>query len=98
MTNVEAFIHSLKATWIRRWICKEGKWTKIIGNKVKINDLLNYGEEYTLSVIKSISNTFWKDTLQAYYNVLKASKITTQEQFLLSPIFYNDYICAENKS
>ena len=97
MTNIVAFIHSLKATWIRRWIGKGGKWTEIIGNKVKINNLINYGTEYTLSLIKCISNTFWKDTLQAYYNIFKATKITTQEHILLSPIFYNGNICVANK-
>ena len=25
MTNIEAFIQSLKATWIRRWVCEGGK-------------------------------------------------------------------------
>ena len=38
MMNIEAFIQSLKTTWIRRLICKGGKWTEIISTKVKIND------------------------------------------------------------
>ena len=97
MTNIEAFIQSLKATWIRRWTCKGGKWTEIIENKVKINKLINLGNEYTSIMIKSINNLFWKDTLQAYYNLLKEAKVTNQEEFLSSPIFFNDNILVDNK-
>ena len=97
MTNIEAFIQSLKATWIRRWVCKGGKWTDIIGNKVKINDLVNFGNEYTSIIIKSINNIFWKDTLHAYYNLVNETKVTNQDEFLSSPIFYNGNILVDNK-
>ena len=64
---------------------------------MKINDLINFGNEYTLGIIKSINNLFWKDTLQAYYNLLKETKVTNQDEFLSSPIFYNDNILVDNK-
>ena len=35
MINIKAFINSLKATWIRRLLCTEGSWTKLIDTDKK---------------------------------------------------------------
>ena len=42
MINTKAFIKSLKATWIRRLLCNDGNWTKIIDKDISLENLINY--------------------------------------------------------
>ena len=52
MINVEAFINSLKTTWIRRLITYNHKWTKLISLYINLEIFYSCGKEYCTKVIK----------------------------------------------
>ena len=92
MINIKAFIKSLKATWIRRLLCNDGIWTKILETDICLNNLLNYGNDFTKQIINKISNPFWKDVLKAHSSLIETTKINSLEDFLQTPFFYNEKI------
>ena len=46
MINLNAFILSLKTTWIRRLILNDGNWSNVIKEKINLKNITVYGEEY----------------------------------------------------
>ena len=92
MINIKAFIYSFKATWIRRLLINEGKWTKIIEQDICFNQLLNNGNDFTNIIIDKISNPFWIDVLKTHNHLIKTTKINSIQDFLQLPIFYNENI------
>ena len=89
MINTKAFIKSLKATWIRRLLCNDGNWTKIIDKDISLENLINYGSSFTEHIITKISNTFWIDVLSSHNSLLELNKIKSIEELLQIPIFHN---------
>ena len=68
MINLQAFISSMKATWLRRWIQTDSEW-KDLNSNVNFKKLFDFGKAYADSIIKQISNPFWVDVIKAYSNV-----------------------------
>ena len=67
MINLQAFISSKKATWLRSWIQTDSERKDLNNNvNLKKND---FGKAYAESTIKQISNPFWADIIKAYSNV-----------------------------
>ena len=58
MINLNAFINGLKATWIRRCVQKESKWSKIIEQTLNFKNLLSMGNFHTETAIKNVNNPF----------------------------------------
>lgn len=92
MTNLKAFILSLKATWLRRVIKKENTWQHIMKDKINFKEVFDFGKNYTDLVVKQIKNQFWIDVLIAYSNILDLNNEKTQEFILSSSLFYNHKI------
>ena len=98
MINVEAFINSLKATWIRRLITDNHKWTKIISLYTNSETFYSCGKEYCTKEIKNIHNHFWQDVLKSNIEVTRKNKPTENTAFLSNAIYYNENIEIANKS
>ena len=96
MINLIAFINSLKSTWIRRMIFKHNGWAKIIQLNINKQKLIDSGKQYVKNIINSISNLFWKDTLNTYIDIVDKHKVC-KENILQCPIFYNPDITVGNK-
>jgi hypothetical protein len=97
MINVEAFIYSMKLTWIRRIFTNNGKWLSIANMYIDFNKIINCGRHYPETMSKRITNPFWKDVLQSlvhYYEKLPFN----HEYAFQNPLFYNENICIGNKS
>ena len=73
-------------------LCINGTWTKIIETDVCMSNLLNYGNDFTKKIIDKLSNSFWVDVLKAHSSILETTQINYLEEFLQTPIFYNENI------
>ena len=97
MVNIEVFISSLKLTWIRRLISKEGNWKSIIENNLNIIDFVNLGSNFIKNENEKINNKFWKDVIKSMYDFQKINKPKKIDHFLTLPIFQNEDILIGNK-
>ena len=98
MINTLNFIQSLKCTWIRRIINTSGTWIHLTQDIFDIKKLVNCGKYYSDTVSKKTTNTFWKDVLNAYSNLITSTKITNTSDVLMCPLFYNHNILIGNNS
>ena len=96
MINLQAFISSMKATWLRRWIQTDSEW-KDLNSNINFKKLFDFGKAYADSIIKQISNPFWEDVIKAYSNVLELNQQSTEDFALSSPIFFNHNILIVGK-
>ena len=90
MVNLEAFIDSMKITWIRRLIISPGKWSKLVQEILDINGILKFGEAYTEIQIQEKTNRFWNDVLGHIKRMLKRNCPLSREEVLATPVFYNN--------
>ncbi|KAK7484726.1 hypothetical protein BaRGS_00024011 [Batillaria attramentaria] len=94
--DVRNFITALKLTWIRKLKNGKHKWVKIITNVMPIlADLENFGGD--LPVSHSV-NDFWHDVLDALKLFSLKIDITTTDELLAEPIFYNSRILVGRRS
>ena len=98
MINVEAFLNSLKTTWIRRLITNNHKWTKLISLYINSEIFYSCGSEYCTKVIKNIHNQFWQDVLKSHIEVTTKNKPTENTAFLSNAIYHNENNKIANKS
>ena len=61
MTNVKAYIESLKLTWVRRIYTTKNKWQAVLKSIANLNRLSNSGTDYLNVCMNNCNNQFWKD-------------------------------------
>ena len=67
MVDIQAFVRSLKLTWLKRVIKSKATWAKLATNDLPhIENIVQHGSEKLLKTRSKISNPFWKDVLEAY--------------------------------
>ena len=96
MINLQAFISSMKATWLRRLIQTDSEW-KDLNSNINFKKLFDFGKAYADSIIKQISIPFWEDVIKAYSNVLELNQQSTEDFALSGPIFFNHNILIGGK-
>ena len=100
MIDLGSLNRLLKATWIEKYLDTEnqGRWQRFF-------ELRKYGGEITLtgnlnkkdsSFIK-VSDAFFKEILEIWLEVNFEQKVTSDEHFFASPLWYNSLIRIENK-
>ena len=97
MINLDAFITSLKLTWIRRLITDNHKWTKLLGLYTNVDKLLSCGMEFCIKEMKNIHNQFWQDVFKSHIEVITKNQPTDNTQFLSNAIYFNENIKIANK-
>ena len=97
MINLDAFITSLKLTWIRRLITDNHKWTKLLGLYTNVDKLLSCGMEFCIKEKKNIHNQFWQDVFKSHIEVITKNQPTDNTQFLSNAIYFNENIKIANK-
>ena len=97
MINLNAFIISLKTTWIRRMLLNDGNWSYVIKEKINLKYVTVYGEEYIQMLGNQINNKFWKDVLNSYSKFIAVNTPKSINDFLNCQIFYNKNILVDNK-
>jgi hypothetical protein len=96
--NLNAFILSLKSTWIRRLFQKDNKWQNIFMSFIDTDRFYNYGSDYIQKIQSKLKNTFWKDVLLSWAKVIEKERKFNCHFFLASPIWFNNKIKIDNKS
>ena len=91
MIDLQAFIKSMKISWLRRLLTANTTWQKMIISELPdIQDVLSYGSKKLLKVSARINNPFWKNVLQAYAAFSSAFKPDVP-QILSETVWYSDY-------
>ena len=103
MINLEAFISSLKCTWIRRLLTGGQSWINIfVANFGKDfhRNLVDYGDDYVLQLAKATNNQFWKDVFMEWQNTIKVTYLenSTKSEVPLAPVWYNSKITINHTS
>lgn len=98
MIDLQKFIISLKSTWLRRLIVAEEKeWISIFETEhFKISKFIDVGSDF-LKKVKT-NNKFWENVFQAWSNISDSDFITTLEEFIKSPVWYNPLLKIDNVS
>ena len=97
MINLEAFISSMKITWLRRLILYKNQWQSMTHLYFDENKLFNCGAHYAEKMANNCSNKFWKNVLSDMANFKALIKIDSSN-YLKEPLFYNHNILIGNKS
>ena len=76
LTDLEAFIASLKITWIRRLVGAIHKpWAILFESTITSkNNLIDLGTQYLKKIIPTLKNEFWKDVLISFLQFNKLNK------------------------
>lgn len=99
MVDYSKFITALKATWIRRILHSDAKWTKLLSAELEINveKLWKYGMDYINNLNAKITNSFWIDVFQSWVKT-NSTIVRTNPDLSCEHIFYNPGIAVGGKS
>ena len=92
MININAFITSLKVTWLRRLLIfsDNDNWSTL--SKINFNKIASMGEAYSGIVIKDLRNPFWKNVLESWSQYIRSFKIDSLVKVIYSPLWGNSQI------
>lgn len=97
MICLDSFCKSLKITWIRRFFndaCQSSWKDLIISTFPNILNMTIVGRQILYQLSKTCKNLFWKDVFLSFFELRKC---TDSELSILSPIWFNESICINNK-
>ena len=98
MIDTVSYMKSLKLTWFRRLLIgSDKKCFTFVNNLFNYDKIFMFGKCYLEGECKMLFNYFWKDVLLAYSDFIDNMKITTIEQFVNCPLFYNNNILIDRK-
>lgn len=67
MIDVQAFIKSMKLTWLKKLTQSQAIWAKISAIEVpNIQDIICYGSKHVEKIANKLCNQFWKNVLEAF--------------------------------
>ena len=95
MINLEAYIHALKSTWIRRILNTEGIWQNLLLQNTNIYKIMLLGFKHLEEAIANQKNKFWKDVLNSWLRIYRTENARTLN-LNLTPLWYNDEIKVNN--
>ena len=97
MVDINAFMKSLKLSWIRKVIQGQNKFTSLARKLIDFNILCNTGSLYAISAVKNITNAFWIDVLTIYSDFVKSINIDSVDKLVDMPLFFNNCLLINNK-
>ncbi|XP_052778728.1 uncharacterized protein LOC128216195 [Mya arenaria] len=90
MIDITSYIYSLKLKWIKKCILNDSsKCFKLMSVLFDVNKMLNFGKKFCEIICQKMSNTFWKDVINAYMLYIDRFCIDNVNQFMHMPLFYN---------
>ena len=93
--NIKTYITSLKLMWMRK-IFQDPKWKEILlCNCPEVESVKNFGPKV---LINAKVNSFWKDVFAAYLEYYGTLEVTTADEVLAEPLFFNNKFKIGNKS
>jgi len=95
MINIDAFIKSLKMTWIRRILSGESIWRGLTYDTMpsRLSNILNMGSYNIKLLTAETCNPFWKEVFNALYEFVNL----VTDDFLFAPIWLNHDIKIDGK-
>ena len=89
MIDINAFITSLKVTWLRRLILnsENDNWNLLSG--LNLNELVCLGDQGFECKIRSLHNPFWRDFLNSLHTFYSVMKIEELDDILCTPLWCN---------
>ena len=67
MIDLQAFVRSLKLSWLKRLVASNAVWAKLVDNEIlNVDAILHYGSKKIETCCRKINNPFWKDVLEAF--------------------------------
>ena len=92
MTNLTAFIDSLKAAWIRRVIQSDKLRDHLNSLGIDFEKLILTGINKIEQCAQSCTNMFWKNVFSAWKRVLEKEHKYSWDHVLKTPLWYNKNI------
>ena len=91
MVDLSLFINSLKATWFRRLLSMNNKFSKLVEYTCPfIKNIGKYGADYIkINLRNNNINPFWKNTLNSYLTIYQSMKNISGQQYLTTNIWFN---------
>ena len=91
MVDVDAFIRSLKLTWLKRLTESTAAWAMIAKTELPyIHDILQFGSKMLQKIRLKIKNPFWQDVVEAYSRFSIDYKPDSQD-ILSESLWFSDY-------
>ena len=96
MIHLQSFIKSMKLSWIRKMMTSNSNWIATFQDtqKINLNEILNFGNDYLKQTIAKVENIFWREVLTALY----ALKSLQPENAIFKPIWYNPKVIVAGQS
>ena len=94
MTELNNYIHDLKATWIRRaYTNVNAPWVQVLFPQPStLNNIFTLGSEYMKMTARKINNKFWSEVLASWSVVLANLPIKDITDALCEPLWHNPKI------
>ena len=91
MIDLQAFVKSMKMSWLRRLFTTKMAWQEVIRNQLPdIQEILVYGSKKILKISASIKNPCWKNVLEAFADFSSAHK-PEMPQLLSESMWFSDH-------
>ena len=74
LTNLKGFNASLKLSWFKRLLYQSEGWAEF-PIKLRVLDILKYGDNFPKKIMGDIHNKFWKDVVRSVINLNENLKI-----------------------
>ena len=90
MIDLKLFMDSLKATWFRRVLGMNNKFSKLVEFTCPgVKNIYKYGNDYIKTILNNNINPFWKDALNSYRIISHNIPVSTGNQCHSVNIWYN---------
>ena len=96
--DIDNYINSLKSTWLRKYLCGNGKWKHVLEKEVNMDIIINSGTKGIEEAQKRMHNNFWIDVFKSWKKIIEAYKLNQEINVLLQPIWHNDILMIGNKT
>ena len=92
MIDIQAFVNSMKLTWLKRLMQSQAQWTKVSVLELPkpIQEIMSYGNKFIRKIKVKVTNQFWKDVLEAF-ELFTREHIPDTEEMLSESIWFSDY-------
>ena len=97
MIDINAFINSLKLSWLKRLFLSQSTWAKLGDVEIGgIQNVLGYGTHQLQKTACETGNPFWADVIRALASFLKAYSPSV-EDILSESIWFSDHTKFKDK-
>ena len=91
MVDLEAFVRSLKLSWLKRMVTSDAAWATLATNELpNIANIMQYGSIKIKKIRDEMNNPFWQDVMEAFGRFSQDCNPGIP-QILTEGLWFNDY-------